>query len=71
MIIDDGQAFHAVYGSMCTTIGSRGRVNPEPADARRPWDALRNGDRVHMWGRWPGSWEGTVEECDRGAVRAL
>ncbi|MFF4489823.1 L,D-transpeptidase family protein [Streptomyces sp. NPDC001544] len=52
---DGGQAFHAVYGSIYTTVGSWGCVNLELADARRLWGVLRKGDRVFVWGRRPGS----------------
>ncbi|MFE0672769.1 L,D-transpeptidase family protein [Streptomyces sp. NPDC058867] len=50
-----GQAFHAVYGTIYTTVGSMGCVNLRLGDARKLWDVLRNGDRVHVWGRRPGT----------------
>jgi hypothetical protein len=50
-----GQAFHAVYGSIYTTVGSMGCVNLRLADARKLWDVLKKGDRVYVWGRRPGS----------------
>ncbi|NEA62229.1 L,D-transpeptidase [Streptomyces sp. SID12488] len=46
-----GQAFHAVYGSIYTTVGSMGCVNMRLADARTLWGVLRTGDRVYVWGR--------------------
>ncbi|MFF4401147.1 L,D-transpeptidase family protein [Streptomyces sp. NPDC001480] len=52
---DGGQAFHAVYGSIHTTVGSWGCVNLKLADARRLWGVLKKGDRVFVWGRRPGS----------------
>lgn len=52
---DGGQAFHAVYGSIHTTIGSMGCVNLTLGDARRLWGVLRNGDRVYVWGHRPGT----------------
>ncbi|MDQ0599587.1 hypothetical protein QF037_003932 [Streptomyces canus] len=50
-----GQAFHAVYGSIFTTVGSMGCVNLRLGDARRLWGVLRKGDRVYVWGRRPGA----------------
>ncbi len=50
-----GQAFHGVYGSLHTTVGSRGCVNLTVADARRLWSVLEQGDRVFVWGRRPGT----------------
>ncbi|MHB9859694.1 L,D-transpeptidase family protein [Streptomyces sp. YIM S03343] len=52
---DRGEAFHAVRGSIFTTVGSWGCVNLRPADARRLWGVLKNRDRVYIWGRRPGS----------------
>ncbi|MEU6554108.1 L,D-transpeptidase family protein [Streptomyces sp. NPDC046915] len=52
---DGGQAFHAVYGSIHTTVGSWGCVNLKLADARKLWGVLKKGDRVFVWGRRPGS----------------
>ncbi|GHH86147.1 hypothetical protein GCM10017771_21980 [Streptomyces capitiformicae] len=49
-----GQAFHAVYGSLYTEIGSMGCVNLRLADARALWGVLKKGDRVFVWGRRPG-----------------
>ncbi|WP_371662084.1 L,D-transpeptidase family protein [Streptomyces sp. NBC_00280] len=46
-----GQAFHAVYGSIYTTVGSMGCVNMRLADARTLWGVLKTGDRVFVWGR--------------------
>ncbi|BBC35955.1 hypothetical protein SGFS_072490 [Streptomyces graminofaciens] len=46
-----GQAFHAVYGSLDTEIGSMGCVNMRLADARKLWDVLKTKDRVFVWGR--------------------
>ncbi|NEC90866.1 L,D-transpeptidase family protein [Streptomyces sp. SID12501] len=46
-----GQAFHAVYGSIHTTVGSMGCVNMRLADARTLWGVLKTGDRVYVWGR--------------------
>ncbi|MEU9911944.1 L,D-transpeptidase family protein [Streptomyces sp. NPDC051001] len=50
-----GQAFHAVYGSIFTTVGSMGCVNLRLGDARKLWGVLKKGDRVHVWGRRPGA----------------
>ncbi|MFJ5776687.1 L,D-transpeptidase family protein [Streptomyces sp. NPDC093094] len=50
-----GQAFHAVDGTLFTTVGSRGCVNLRPGDARKLWGVLRKGDRVYVWGRRPGT----------------
>lgn len=50
-----GQAFHAVYGSIFTTVGSMGCVNLRLGDARKLWGALKKGDRVYVWGRRPGA----------------
>ncbi|MEU4929465.1 L,D-transpeptidase [Streptomyces yokosukanensis] len=52
---DGGEAFHAVYGSIYTTIGSWGCVNLKLGDARKLWDVLKKGDRVYVWGRRPGT----------------
>ncbi|MET8452457.1 L,D-transpeptidase family protein [Streptomyces sp. NPDC005209] len=52
---DGGQAFHAVYGSIYTTVGSWGCVNLKLADARKLWGVLKKGDRVFVWGRRSGS----------------
>ncbi|MGW0768569.1 L,D-transpeptidase [Streptomyces sp. NPDC002676] len=52
---DGGQAFHAVYGSIYTTVGSMGCVNLKLAHARKLWDVLKKGDHVYVWGRRPGS----------------
>jgi hypothetical protein len=50
-----GQAFHGVYGSLYTAVGSMGCVNLTVGDARRLWGVLRKGDRVFVWGRRPGT----------------
>ncbi|KKD04607.1 L,D-transpeptidase family protein [Streptomyces sp. WM6386] len=50
-----GQAFHAVYGSIFTTVGSMGCVNLRIGDARTLWGVLKKGDRVYVWGRRPGA----------------
>ncbi|MEV7883383.1 L,D-transpeptidase family protein [Streptomyces sp. NPDC002817] len=50
-----GQAFHAVYGSIFTTVGSMGCVNLRLGDARKLWGVLKKGDRVYAWGRRPGA----------------
>ena len=50
-----GQAFHGVYGSIFTTVGSMGCVNLRLGDARKLWGVLKKGDRVHVWGRRPGA----------------
>lgn len=50
-----GQAFHAVYGSIFTTVGSMGCVNLRIGDARKLWGVLKKGDRVYAWGRRPGA----------------
>ncbi|MFH9062126.1 L,D-transpeptidase family protein [Streptomyces coeruleorubidus] len=50
-----GQAFHGVYGSLHTTVGSMGCVNLSVPDARRLWSVLKKGDRVFVWGRRPGT----------------
>ncbi|SNX63394.1 L,D-transpeptidase-like protein [Streptomyces sp. TLI_55] len=52
---DGGQAFHAVYGSIFTTVGSMGCVNLRLADARKLWGVLKTGDRVFVWGRRSGT----------------
>ncbi|MFJ9813960.1 L,D-transpeptidase family protein [Streptomyces sp. NPDC101151] len=52
---DGGEAFHAVYGSIHTTIGSMGCVNLKLGDARKLWGVLKKGDHVHVWGRRPGT----------------
>ncbi|MGW2423706.1 L,D-transpeptidase family protein [Streptomyces sp. NPDC001709] len=52
---DGGEAFHAVYGSIYTTVGSYGCVNLKLDDARRLWDVLKKGDHVYVWGRRPGT----------------
>ncbi|MFD9001271.1 L,D-transpeptidase family protein [Streptomyces sp. NPDC059582] len=49
-----GQAFHAVYGSIHTTVGSWGCVNLTLRDARKLWGVLRKNDRVYVWGHRPG-----------------
>lgn len=50
-----GQAFHAVYDSIFTTVGSMGCVNLRLGDARTLWGVLKKGDRVYVWGRRPGA----------------
>ncbi|MER5751588.1 L,D-transpeptidase family protein [Streptomyces sp. NPDC002088] len=50
-----GQAFHAVYGSIHTTVGSWGCVNLTLGDARKLWGVLKKNDHVYVWGRRPGS----------------
>lgn len=50
-----GQAFHGVYGSLHTAVGSMGCVNLTVGDARRLWGVLKTGDRVFVWGRRPGT----------------
>ncbi|MGW2489741.1 L,D-transpeptidase [Streptomyces sp. NPDC001606] len=52
---DGGEAFHAVYGSIYTTVGSMGCVNLKLADARKLWDVTKKGDHVYVWGRRPGT----------------
>ncbi|MEH0576360.1 MULTISPECIES: L,D-transpeptidase family protein [Streptomyces] len=52
---DGGQAFHAVYGSIHTVIGSMGCVNLTLGDARALWGVLKNGDKVYVWGHRPGT----------------
>ncbi|MFD8390335.1 L,D-transpeptidase [Streptomyces sp. NPDC059680] len=52
---DGGEAFHAVYGSIYTTVGSYGCVNLTLGDARRLWDVLKKGDHVYVWGKRPGT----------------
>lgn len=52
---DGGQAFHAVYGSIYTTVGSYGCVNLKLGDARKLWGVLKKGDHVYVWGRRPGT----------------
>ncbi|MFF5494819.1 L,D-transpeptidase family protein [Streptomyces aquilus] len=52
---DGGQAFHAVYGSIFTTVGSMGCVNLRLGDARKLWGVLKTGDRVFVWGRRSGT----------------
>lgn len=50
-----GQAFHAVYGNIFTTVGSMGCVNLRLGDARKLWGVLKQGDRVYVWGRRAGA----------------
>ncbi|MFI8894756.1 L,D-transpeptidase [Streptomyces paradoxus] len=50
-----GQAFHGVYGSLHTAVGSMGCVNLTVGDAQRLWGVLRKNDRVFVWGRRPGT----------------
>ncbi|WP_369175296.1 L,D-transpeptidase family protein [Streptomyces sp. R28] len=45
-----GQAFHGVYASIFTPIGSRGCVNLLLDDARELWGLLKQSDRVYVWG---------------------
>ncbi|WEO95850.1 L,D-transpeptidase family protein [Streptomyces sp. FXJ1.172] len=52
---DGGEAFHGVYGSIYTTVGSYGCVNLRLGDARTLWDVLKKGDHVYVWGRRPGT----------------
>lgn len=52
---DGGEAFHAVYGSIYTTVGSYGCVNMKLGDARKLWDVLKTGDHVYVWGKRPAS----------------
>ncbi|GHE13240.1 L,D-transpeptidase family protein [Streptomyces alanosinicus] len=52
---DGGEAFHAAYGSIYTTVGSWGCVNLKLADARKLWGVLEKGDHVYVWGRRPGT----------------
>ncbi|MGW2828612.1 L,D-transpeptidase family protein [Streptomyces sp. NPDC001286] len=52
---DGGEAFHAVYGTIYTTVGSWGCVNLRLGDARKLWGVLKKGDRVYVWGRRPGA----------------
>ncbi|WP_338017558.1 L,D-transpeptidase [Streptomyces adustus] len=50
---DGGEAFHAVYGSLYTTVGSWGCVNLTLGDARTLWGVLKQNDRVYVWGHRP------------------
>ncbi|MGW2815250.1 L,D-transpeptidase family protein [Streptomyces sp. NPDC001415] len=52
---DGGQAFHAIYHSVYTSVGSQGCVNLSLGDARKLWDALRQGDGVYVWGHRDGT----------------
>ncbi|QHA09833.1 L,D-transpeptidase family protein [Streptomyces broussonetiae] len=52
---DGGEAFHAVYGTIYTTVGSYGCVNLRLGDARTLWNVLKKGDHVYVWGRRPGT----------------
>ncbi|GAA3814580.1 hypothetical protein GCM10022403_055200 [Streptomyces coacervatus] len=45
-----GQAFHAVYGSIYTIVGSWGCINLRLGDSRKLWGVLKKGDRVYVWG---------------------
>ncbi|MFE9023163.1 L,D-transpeptidase family protein [Streptomyces sp. NPDC007808] len=45
-----GQAFHGVYGSLFTPVGSMGCVNLRLDDARALWRVLKKNDRVYVWG---------------------
>ncbi|QOV36209.1 L,D-transpeptidase family protein [Streptomyces ferrugineus] len=48
-----GQAFHGVYGSIFTPVGSMGCVNMGLKEARKLWGVLKKGDRVYVWGHRP------------------
>ena len=50
---DGGEAFHAVYGTLHTVVGSMGCVNLTLGDARRLWGVLKKGDRVTCGGGGP------------------
>lgn len=50
-----GQAFHAVYGGIYTTVGSWGCINLRLPDARKLWRVLKKGDHVYVWGHRPGT----------------
>ncbi|MFJ5028881.1 L,D-transpeptidase family protein [Streptomyces sp. NPDC088560] len=52
---DGGEAFHAVYGTLYTTVGSWGCVNLRLGDAKTLWGVLKKGDHVYVWGRRPGT----------------
>ncbi|MET8244735.1 L,D-transpeptidase [Streptomyces sp. NPDC005202] len=52
---DGGEAFHAVHGSIFTTVGSSGCVNLQVGDARKLWGVLKTDDHVYVWGRRPGT----------------
>ncbi|MFF4184503.1 L,D-transpeptidase family protein [Streptomyces sp. NPDC001691] len=52
---DGGQAFHAIYHSVYTSVGSEGCVNLSLTDARKLWDVLRTGDAVYVWGHRDGT----------------
>jgi hypothetical protein len=52
---DGGQAFHAVYGSIYTTVGSWGCVNLKLGDAKKLWSVLKKGDKVYVWGHRTGT----------------
>ncbi|MEU9386932.1 L,D-transpeptidase [Streptomyces sp. NPDC048279] len=52
---DGGQAFHAVYGSLYTTVGSWGCVNLKLGDAKKLWGVLKKGDKVYVWGHRTGT----------------
>ncbi|MFJ8151912.1 L,D-transpeptidase family protein [Streptomyces sp. NPDC094468] len=52
---DGGEAFHAVYGSIYTTLGSWGCVNLKLGDAKKLWGVLKKGDKVYVWGHRTGS----------------
>jgi lipoprotein-anchoring transpeptidase ErfK/SrfK len=52
---DGGQAFHSIKGSVWSPPGSHGCVNMRPADAKKYWNMLRNGDDVFVYGRKPGT----------------
>jgi hypothetical protein len=52
---DGGEAFHAVYGTVYTTVGSWGCVNLRLGDAKTLWGVLKKGDHVYVWGRRPGT----------------
>ncbi|OKH90553.1 L,D-transpeptidase family protein [Streptomyces uncialis] len=52
---DGGQAFHSAAVSMWNAPGSRGCVNLRPADAKKYWSMLRNGDDVFVYGRKAGT----------------
>ncbi|MFJ8309088.1 MULTISPECIES: L,D-transpeptidase family protein [unclassified Streptomyces] len=52
---DGGQAFHAIYHSVYTSVGSQGCVNLSVSDAHKLWDVLRKGDSVYVWGHRDGT----------------
>ncbi|MFC7218029.1 L,D-transpeptidase [Streptomyces polyrhachis] len=48
-----GQALHGTYGGVYRAQGSYGCVNLRFTESKALWNALRTGDRVHVFGKRP------------------